>query len=1210
MEFQIEGFLESPSLEVFDKLKKSELMKLAKHFELDVKISMRKQEIKNAVIQMLVDEDIFGESALEGIVEVSVNVDVLKLKQLEMEHQFKLKQLELEKEQKELEIRERKEEREREREMREQKEKEEREMIERKEKEERELQREKELREQELQREKEQKERELELREKEMQFQIKMKEIEMSNLSNTTTQSQSGANFFDATKNIRLVPKFQEKEIDKYFLHFEKIATSLKWPKENWTLLLQSVLIGKAREIFSALPLEDSNNYDLVKQAILKAYELVPEAYRQKFRNAKKLYDQTHVEFAREKEQLFERWLTSKEVDQNYENLRQLLLVEEFKQCIHSDIRTHLDEHKIETLTEAATMADDFSLTHKLSSSKPSPNYQNPQNRSGQSRPPYFSKFSKPYEVKPRSGFSEKGQVHNPSYSNQNKGDFFKSSPIVCNYCKKKGHLISDCYMLRRKDEIKTKSYPNACTVAKSPVNHFSAYQPEIQNKRSESDEIMEEFKPFVTEGFVSLLGDESNLQPIKILRDTAASQSLLLEGILPLSQQSSANADVLIKGVEMGYINVPLHNIKLKSDLVSGPVTVGIRPTLPVEGISLLLGNDLAGEKVVPDPIVSKEPCVKEECEEEQKIFPACAVTRAMSKKLSDEVQINKTGNDLELENTFMTKVNEDEGYFPIEKEVKSVEDKDHSKDLLSRNRLIIEQKKDPVLVELCQRSLSEEEAKNVPVCFYMKNDVLMRKWRPLEASAEDDWTVVHQIVLPKPYRKEVISVAHDHPMSGHLGVNKTYNRILSYFYWPQLRKDVAEYCKTCHVCQMVGKPNQVIPAAPLQPIPAFDEPFSRVIIDCVGPLPKTKSGNQYLLTIMCASTRFPEAIPLRDIKTPKIVKALIKFFTLVGLPKSIQSDQGSNFMSGLFQQVMHQLGIKQYKSSAYHPESQGALERFHQTLKTMIRTFCLEYQKDWDEGVHLVLFAAREAVQDSLGFSPFELVFGHTVRGPLKLLKEKWLCEETDVNLLDYVAGFKEKLTRATEIARDNLKQSQSKMKQWYDKDARNRVFNPGDKVLALFPVPGHPLQARYHGPYDIESKISDVNYIVKTPGRRKERQLCHINMLKEYKERSDKQKQLECLIDQIKHLFKCKFKLAIDVSGAAPIKLALQHFDVYLCTTLYPVLVFTDHNPLTFINKMKNKNQRLLRWSLTLQEYSLDIQHIKGKDNIFADALSRAL
>ena len=93
---------------------------------------------------------------------------------------------------------------------------------------------------------------------------------------------------------------------------------------------------------------------------------------------------------------------------------------------------------------------------------------------------------------------------------------------------------------------------------------------------------------------------------------------------------------------------------------------------------------------------------------------------------------------------------------------------------------------------------------------------------------------------------------------------------------------------------------------------------------------------------------------------------------------------------MLGLFQQVMYQLGIQQFKSSAYHPQSQGALERFHQTLKNMLRKYCLEEENEWDEGVHLVLFAVGELIQESLGFSPFELVFERTVHGPLKFLKE----------------------------------------------------------------------------------------------------------------------------------------------------------------------------------------------------------------------------
>ena len=97
-----------------------------------------------------------------------------------------------------------------------------------------------------------------------------------------------------------------------------------------------------------------------------------------------------------------------------------------------------------------------------------------------------------------------------------------------------------------------------------------------------------------------------------------------------------------------------------------------------------------------------------------------------------------------------------------------------------------------------------------------------------------------------------------------------------------------------------------------------------------------------------MCVNTRFPEAVPVRNIKASTIVKALIKFFTFVGLPRYVQSYRWSNFMSGIFQQVMHQLGIGQSKSSAYHPQSQGAIERFHQALKTMMRTYCFDYDKN----------------------------------------------------------------------------------------------------------------------------------------------------------------------------------------------------------------------------------------------------------------------
>ena len=127
---------------------------------------------------------------------------------------------------------------------------------------------------------------------------------------------------------------------------------------------------------------------------------------------------------------------------------------------------------------------------------------------------------------------------------------------------------------------------------------------------------------------------------------------------------------------------------------------------------------------------------------------------------------------------------------------------------------------------------------------------------------------------MLPQSYRDNVLSIAPDIPLAGHLEVNKTTDSILQHFFWPGIRGSVAKHCKTCHTCQVVGKHNQTIPRAPLHPIPAFDKVFSKVIIDCVGPLPKTKAGNEYLLTIMCSSARFPEAIPLRNIKAKRIVE------------------------------------------------------------------------------------------------------------------------------------------------------------------------------------------------------------------------------------------------------------------------------------------------------------------------------------------------
>uniref|UniRef100_A0AAQ4S121 Gypsy retrotransposon integrase-like protein 1 n=2 Tax=Gasterosteus aculeatus aculeatus TaxID=481459 RepID=A0AAQ4S121_GASAC len=382
------------------------------------------------------------------------------------------------------------------------------------------------------------------------------------------------------------------------------------------------------------------------------------------------------------------------------------------------------------------------------------------------------------------------------------------------------------------------------------------------------------------------------------------------------------------------------------------------------------------------------------------------------------------------------------------------------------------------------------------------MENGLLMRKWCSDVADGAE-WTSVYQIVIPSCYRQQVLSLAHDHDLSGHLGIKKTYYRVLRHFFWPRLKTDVTRFFRTCRVCQITGKPNQVIPCAPLVPIPAVGEPFEHVIVDCVGPLPKSKAGNQFLLTIMCTATRFPEAIPLRKITAPVVTRALVKFFSTFGLPKVVQSDQGTNFLSKIFTQVLSSLNISHRIASAYHAESQGALERFHQTLKSMLRKYCMETSKEWDEGVPMLLFAIRETVQESLGFSPAELVFGHTVRGPLKMLKEDLMSSgaSPSLNVLDYVSKFRERLHKACSVAKESLEVAQRKMKRLFDRKSVQRSFNEGDQVLVLLPMVGSALSARFSGPYEVVRKLSNTDYVIGTPDRKRKTRVCHVNMLKTF-------------------------------------------------------------------------------------------------------------
>ena len=264
--------------------------------------------------------------------------------------------------------------------------------------------------------------------------------------------------------------------------------------------------------------------------------------------------------------------------------------------------------------------------------------------------------------------------------------------------------------------------------------NDKSCIEDEICSK-TESD-YMENYKPFISEGVVSLVGDENSPQKVKILRDTGATQSLMLDSVLPLTENSFTGANVLISGVEMGVLEVPLHEVNIKSSLINGNIVIGMRPSLPVEGISLILGNDLAGERVMVDPRVVENEKTERLAEKFPGIFPASVAKKEAIKEQGKE-EIGLSGTFLEnIDGKFEERNKEKADKALMKNESRNVKEnipgkqESESKLVISRETLIEEQSNDKVLLDLFKTALTPVEADKVSVGYLIKDKILMRKW------------------------------------------------------------------------------------------------------------------------------------------------------------------------------------------------------------------------------------------------------------------------------------------------------------------------------------------------------------------------------------------------------------------------------------------------------------------------------------------------
>jgi len=283
---------------------------------------------------------------------------------------------------------------------------------------------------------------------------------------------------------------------------------------------------------------------------------------------------------------------------------------------------------------------------------------------------------------------------------------------------------------------------------------------------------------------------------------------------------------------------------------------------------------------------------------------------------------------------------------------------------------------------------------------------------------------------------------------------------------------------------------------------MPIIDTRFQRVAIDLVGEIfPASSHGHRYILTVVDFATRYPEAVALRNISTTVVAEAFISIFDRVGISDEVLSDQGTQFTSKLMKKVGRLLSMKQLTTTPYHPQCNGLMERFNGTLKTMLKCMCSERPRDWDRYINALLFAYREAPRESLGFAPFEMLYGRSVKGPLRIPRQLRTREQFDPEVrttYQYIVDLRNRLQETWEVAHEELRKHQVIQKRQFDYRAKVRTFKHGDLVLILLPTSDNKLLMQWKGPFKVVERVEGHDYRIQLEHKQK---IFHANLLKRY-------------------------------------------------------------------------------------------------------------
>lgn len=832
---------------------------------------------------------------------------------------------------------------------------------------------------------------------------------------------------------------------ESYFVMFERVATDNAWNDKTKLLQLVTHLAGYSLEIYHRTDVGSDLTYKDLKGALLDAFAITIEEARVRFLDAKLEENETCKVFATRLKHYLDRWFRLSTLPNTKEGVIDLILTSQLMESLPKGLRAHLRMSKVVGLSESVEKSDAWFAAY---------GYHSKVLKDGSQRSGQGGQFTKPNrtEANPKSDAAQSMK----SFPNQPKNNNFS---VPYKSSKQRMQQLTNTAVVTAEAETDPKANSEdtdhvLCICLSINALESSATSPTPKGK---------------------LPTEEGQVQGKKaiIMRDTGSTGCVVDSCFVCDEDFTGRNLCVIM--VDRSRIICREAWVFCQSPYYAGWVTAAVmdHPTQ-----DFILGN-VPGAKQFP----SAEAQTQTE-----------EVHINYGNKVEDGSVIGPIGEAIAEQNVTAVSTRASSRKGNLQATIGSPNELGL---LLNTNDIVNQQKTDPTLSKVRDLATSQNirDHKGIRTKFLWLNERLYRH------VTYPDGEVRTQFVVPQDCRQQVFHISHSVLMGGHMGIKKTLARMEPWVFWPGMAAQVTRMVRSCDICQKTADKGRAT-AAPLHPLPIISEPFSRVAVDIVGPIvPCSSDRSKYILTIVDFATRWPEAVPLRDIEAQTVVEALFQVMCRIGIPREVLSDRGSQFTSGMMEDTWKLLSVKGMKTTAYHPECNGLCEKFNGTLKRMLKRMTAEQPKEWPRYLAPLLFAYRETPQCSLGYSPFELVYGRLARGPLQVLRELWDGDREEpaaTSIYQYVLDLGERLQATCDLAKEELLKSRITQKKYYDRKARLRVLQEGDQCLLLLPTSANKLLAQWKGPYKVVRRHSNVNYVVKVGNEEKK---FHINMLKKY-------------------------------------------------------------------------------------------------------------